>query len=469
MPDTPTALPKFAVTFAAARMQPQPAPRWEQAADTPDAEAVTVDPEERHQLLLGFGAAFTDAACFVLSAMPSAERDALLRALLTTEGLALSVCRTCVGQSDYGVADYSYAETPDDWTLADWTMAQDDHYIVPILQEALRLCPDLFLFSSPWSPPGWMKTSGRMRGGWMRGDCLEVFAEYYRRYLHACAERGIPIRALTVQNEPQTDQGGLMPACFWHPDFERALIRDFLGPKLRADGLDTQIWLLDHNYSDWERADRQLADPALRPYVAGAAFHPYGGKPEMMARLAEHHPGLSLHWTEGGPNLPLDESYTDEWCHWGKTMTEALRNGCRSWTAWNLALDETGGPNLGPFHCAGLVTVYSGMSAYSGTSAVRWSGQARALAHFSRFLRRGACRIGSERSGPAGELETNALHHAAFQNPDGGIVLVLTNPGSARALRVAYRGRQARLSLPEDSLATLCWPAPGGAEDWEDR
>ena len=52
---------------------------------------------------------------------------------------------------------------------------------------------------------------------------------------------------------------------------------------------------------------------------------------------------------------------------------------------------------------------------------------------------------------------TSRVYHAAAENPDGSLVLVLTNPGEAREITVASAGQTAKVSLTADSITTLRW------------
>jgi glucosylceramidase len=126
--------------------------------------------------------------------------------------------------------------------------------------------------------------------------------------------------------------------------------------------------------------------------------------------------------------------------------TRVLHNWCRSITGWNLALDEQGRPNIGPFTCGGMVTINS------RSKDISYSGQFWAFSHFSRFVRRGAHRVDSQ--GTAKDLA-----HCSFENPDGSGVLVLTNSGSARTCQVQLGNKVASLSLTANSITTLTWGA----------
>ncbi|MCY0902943.1 MAG: glycosyl hydrolase [Firmicutes bacterium] len=403
---------------------------------------ITVEPDMAQQSILGFGASFTDAACYVLSRMDQVSRSRLLHELFHPTQASLQVCRLCIGASDYARTAYSYDDVEDDVELSHFSIDYDRAYIIPVVREALQVNPDLFLFSSPWSPPGWMKTGGSMLGGWMRQQYLSVYADYMVRYLQAYREAGVPIRGITVQNETETDQLGQMPACYWHPEHEAEFVLHHLAPRLEANGLDVLVWILDHNYVMWKRAKWMLDHAPLARVVDGVGFHAYQGKPEMMSMLHDAHPHHHVYWTEGGPDLGQD--YLHNWCHWGKTFTDALRNWSRSITAWNLALDERGEPNIGPFPCAGLVTVEE------DGKGVLYSGQYAALRHFSSYVKPHAVRVLS--------TEVDGLSNVAFINPDGQKVVVLTNPKSAsRRIGIACAGQRFAVQLEPNSMMTVAW------------
>ena len=181
--------------------------------------------------MLGFGAALTDASCYVLSRLPGGEQLALLQELFAPGEMALNVCRTCIGASDYSQTVYSFDESAEpDPEMKKFSIDHDREYILPILSAARRINPGLFLFSSPWSPPGWMKSNGSMLGGAMRKDNLGPYAYYLMKFLAEYKAAGVPIDAITVQNEVDTDQDGRMPACLWGQEYEIGFVKSHLGP-----------------------------------------------------------------------------------------------------------------------------------------------------------------------------------------------------------------------------------------------
>jgi glucosylceramidase len=455
------------VTNATEKYAVRPGLQWSGAAARVQGATIEIDSTREYQPILGFGAALTEASCFLLHGMPAAARHAFLTEAYSPLGLNLSVGRSCIGASDYSRSVYCYDDVPDDMNLDHFTLKHDEACVLPTLREIRQINPRLFLMATPWSPPGWMKTYGStfggrttenilgpythslwdmanesMLGGWMSDQHLGVYARYIEKFLQGYAQAGAPVQAISCQNEVETTQDGKMPACRWSPGLEAAFVRDHLGPSLRAQHLDTQIWLLDHNYNYYQRVASQLEDQNLARYVDGVAWHGYTGTPDQMSLLHRKMPNIPFHWTEGGPFID-DPNYAWDWAKWGGIFTDALENWCRCAITWNLMLDSKGRPNVGPYACGGLVTL-------NDDGRILQSGQCHALRHFSRHLQRDGVRIASGSDAPG-------VRHLAVRNPDGGFALVLTNPGEAMDLRIVHAGQQVSLSLPRDAVATLAW------------
>jgi glucosylceramidase len=163
----------------------------------------------------------------------------------------------------------------------------------------------------------------------------------------------------------------------------------------------------------------------------------------MMDKVHEAHPDAQLYWTEGGPDYTAPD-YATDWAKWGTTFTQAIQHWCQALSGWNLALDEQGRPNIGPFPCGGMVTIHS------ETKEITRSGQYWAFAHFSRNVRRGAKRFESS-------CRMTGVEQIGFENPDRGKVLIVTNAGSARTATLKLENEEADVPLPPDSVTTLTW------------
>ena len=434
------------------------------AAPAATLPTITVDDAQRFQEIDGFGASLTDAAAWLFAKkLTPAQTDAAFKSLFSRkDGIALSFLRQPIGSSDLAVTFYSYDDlcqqtdkactTPADvadLNLDHYSLAHDQEYILPLLKKVLALNPAIHIMLTPWSPPGWMKSNGSMLGGAMRKHSFEPYARYFVKFLEAYKAEGVHVNAVTVQNETDTDQDGRMPACLWGQEYEIDFVQNFLGPALRKAGSPTKIWVLDHNYNLWGRAIGELSVPEAAQYIDGIAWHGYMGEPSAMSRVHEAFPQKNAYWTEGGPDIAAADYQTD-FTRWAETYNGILRNWARSITAWNLALDEKGNPNIGPFSCGGVLTVEN------GTHKVTRSGQYWAFAHFSKHVRRGARVFRTDGVGE-GEGSGNAVTHAGFRNPDGSLVVVLTNSGEEKRVQLLLGSKALELDLPAGSVYTLQW------------
>ncbi len=401
----------------------------------------------------GFGVAITASSCYELSTMPADVRREFLEKVYDKNGLALTTGRLSIASSDYSPELYSYDDVAGDISLAHFSVARDEAYVLPMLKEVLRLAPDLKLLASPWSPPGWMKTGGSMCGGCMRNQYVDVYADYFVKFLQAYEAHGIKIAAVTPQNETQASQNGTMPACVWHPDTEATFI-SVLRKKLTENGFQTEIWMHDHNFADWPKVLWMLQEyPQLLEDCGAVAMHYYNGFPEQMHHIRQEFPQVKLHFTEGGPRL--FDNYATDWCKWGTVMTRALNMGMKSFLGWNLLLDETGGPNIGPFFCGGLATLNS------QTGELSYSGQYRALDHFSRFVKPGACIYPATADIQGQQLFSypklsREVECTVAKNPDGSTVLHIVNGAEGKAqLQYAYGGQLWYIEALPNTLNTV--------------
>jgi glucosylceramidase len=169
-------------------------------------DSILIDPDRQFQEILGFGASFTDAACYMLNQLSLRSRAQLFRELFHPSEMGFSACRISVGASDYATKMYSFDEGAADPELRRFSIYHDREYILPMLKLGRSVNPDLFLLATPWSPPGWMKAGGSMLGGSMRKKSFGVYARYLAKFIKASSDAGVTVNALSVQNEVDTDQ-----------------------------------------------------------------------------------------------------------------------------------------------------------------------------------------------------------------------------------------------------------------------
>ncbi|WP_010218959.1 glycoside hydrolase family 30 protein [Sphingomonas sp. PAMC 26621] len=210
--------------------------------------AIFVDPTDQYQLMHGAGAALTESTCYVLSTnCTPTQRRAALQAAFGDDGFSTS--RICIGTSDFthrGTGGYyTYADNDDgsDLTLPNFTIQKDLEYIVPVLREALSINPRLKFIASPWSPPKFMKTINSLIGtvggvvNRFNGTAnnFTAYANYFVKFLKAYKALGIPVWAVTIQNEPHYGPDSY-PGCVWSGVDMAAFIK-VLGPALALAGL----------------------------------------------------------------------------------------------------------------------------------------------------------------------------------------------------------------------------------------
>jgi glucosylceramidase len=435
------------------------------------SNAIVFDPTATRQEILGFGAAFTDAACYMLNQLRTDERAALMHELFAASEMAMNVCRTCIGASDYSKSLYSFDESEeDDPELTKFSIDHDKAYILPRLREARALNPDLFLFSSPWSPPEWMKFNRSMLGGTIRKSSLEPYSRYFLKFLDAYKAEGVEINAITVQNEVDTTVDGRYAACLWAQEDEILFVRKYLGPLFRSARISTKIWVLDHNFNLWGRAIGELSNPEANEFIDGIAWHAYAGEPSAMTIVHDAFPQKSAYFTEGGPQreprllgAPFPDPMT-AWAHWAEWANNVLRNWSRSITMWNLALDEIGTPYIGHHEEGDIIpgapnTGHGVITIDSRTLEVSRSGRYWALAHYSKHVRRGAKVVLTNGVGDnSTQNPKNRVSHVGFHNPDGSCVVVLSNRGEETKVQLVFGSSSLIVELPADSVNTLQWP-----------
>jgi len=441
---------------------------------------ITVDPSRSYQTMDGFGASITDSSAHVLYGLQGNARNAAMSDLFSpnqgAQGDGLSILRQPMGASDFVAGGfYTYndlAPGQTDYGMRHFSIAHDQAQIMPLLRQALRLNPAIKVIATPWSPPAWMKTNQSLIGGRLIDDprVYAAYARYFVEYVKAYQRAGVPIYAVTVQNEPQNRNPSGYPGMDL-PLAQEAKLINALGPALQAAGLDTKILGYDHNWAEHpgdiastppgeapetEYAADLLASSAGR-WLAGTAFHCYSGDQTRQTALHDAFPDKGVWFTEcsgsHGPSDPPAQVFSDtlKW-HARNLVLGVTRNWGMTVVNWNLALDPSGGPhNGGCDTCTGVITVGPGQT-------VTRNAEYYTLGHLSRFVKPGAVRIASTSFGTTGW--NGQIMDVAFRNPDGSTALVVHNENDApRTFAVAQGDSSFDYTLPGGALATFTWPS----------
>lgn len=426
------------------------AAEFDLAGDVADHPTViSVDDATTYQSIVGFGAAMTEASAKLITDLPAATRDTLMREFFhPTDGLGLSMIRTSIGATDFGLGDYTYADTkgPAGDELANFSVDREDTYVVPRIKQALALNPNIKLMATPWSPPAWMRTGNTLKGD--TGGTLDpvwygTYAQYFVKYIQAMASRGLTIDYLSVQNEPDfapTYIGMKMSSAQ-----QITFIKDHLAPAFANASITTKILGWDHNWDqDTVTAGNQttfvdaiLADAGTKSALGGIAWHGYAGDPSVQTTVRNAHPTIDHFFTEitehSAPNFSDDLRWNT------RTITiGALANWSRSALMWNFALDQNGGPtNGGSSTVRGLVTINTVDSTYAKQPAYY------SLAQASRFIRPGVARVARTSSNPHG-----IIHTEGYKDANGAITLHVLNDGASdQPLTLKWGGFEANTTL----------------------
>jgi glucosylceramidase len=400
----------------------------------------------------------------------------LLEAFFGQSGAGLNVLTTGMSGSGYdnnGPASFTYddIQSGTDFPQKHFSVSHDDAYIVPVLHQILEVNPNVKLFGVPYSAPAWMKDSDKLDTGTFIGKPKyeRSFATYFVKYVQEYRKRNLPIYALAMENEPDY-VAGTYPSMLLSAK-EEARIIGKLGPALRDAGLSSvNILGWDHNWSvppgtkdqgngrmvhnssgaddGFKYPATLLSSPVANTYLAGTAYHCYGGDPTVQGKLRLSFPAKGI-WNIECAGGPLETSWQEAFRqNMGLQILPEIQNWSRSHVWWTLVQDQDFGPQYGnctSANCSPLVTIDS---TTTPARLVYLPGYYM-LAHIGRFVRPGAFVISSEDSG---------IPEVAFRNPDGSYVLVACNRNaSAAPLTVKWSGLAFGYILAPNAIVTFTW------------
>lgn len=445
--------------------------------NTDDSAArIEILPKQKFQTITGIGGSFTESSASLLNKLSPAKRKEVIEAYFGDDGAKYSLTRTHMNSCDFSLDHYSYAPVADDMLLENFSVDEDKDDIIPMIQEAMAVSTDGFkIISSPWTAPPWMKDNNNYVGGKLLPKYYKPWALFYSKYIDAYKAEGIDIWGLTVVNEPHGN-GNNWESMHFSPKEMTDFVRDYMGPQLEKDGHDVKILGYDQNRAGiQEWVDEMYKDEASAKYYAGTAIHWYESTyevfPEALNYAHTKAPNKYLIETEGCVDSEVPKWKDDAW-YWSKEATDwgwdwapdnekylhpkyapvnryardiigCLNNWVDGWIDWNMVLDKQGGPNWFENWCAAPVLVDV------ETDEVYYTPIYYTMAHFSKFIRPGAVRIGLEN-------EDNSLLATAVQNPDGSMAVVVFNEGKTpKNFTLHLSGSRASISIEPQAIQTL--------------
>ncbi|MBO5777512.1 MAG: hypothetical protein J6R34_03605, partial [Clostridia bacterium] len=420
---------------------------------------VTVDTESAHQSFYGYGASMTHSSAYLLMQEGAEDvRKEILNELFGPDGARFNFIRIPIGSSDYIEGDkfFSCCDIIDpygeDLELKSFTLRHDDN-LIAVLKEIVEINPDINIIAVPWSAPAWMKTTRSLLSGSLEEQYEEVFADYLVKFVSEYKKQGITITHLSLVNEPFVPV--LKYPTMRMDGLQAASIVKFLGPKLETLDHDVKILSWDHNVDNIATyLDELYEDEDASKYVAGTAFHGYGGDyTDACEEWEEIYPDKEIYLTEitehsGSNDFARNLSYAAQ-----QVTVAPLNLGSNGAMFWNFVLrsDGTPSPVSHGNACYGVLDMdyVDGEYVYSKSSAYY------AMAHVSKF----AYPInGVEAKALRVESSNDAMIIAcALYRADGAIVVTVCNISDVLSenVDIVIGGKSITYNVQPQSIVTF--------------
>jgi glucosylceramidase len=432
--------------------------------------AIKIDAETRFQKMDGFGASFNEAGMICLNALSGEARTNVLKSLFDTiSGAGYTLMKAPLGACDFSSAGpwYSYNDNRDDKLMNNFSIKRDleANGMIPFIKASMQ--HGRFIIQSPMDfAPDWMYESLEPGKRVIKPQYYAALARYYSKYLQAYAENGVTINYLNLFNESSSDNiyQGYSSVTY---DVMAEMIRNYIIPQLKADGLTTKIQLGEpcFRFSAIKHFPPVLDDPDARKYISVLGVHGYDfDQYSSLTELHNKYPEYPIWMTEvcyaGESLFPPDYPFVKkppiydfaDGELWGNAIMGDMKNWVSGWIYWNMILDQDGGPWLvSPEHGDPENNRQHPVVIINrNTKEVTYTGLYYYLAHFSKFIKPGAYRINCTGGSPQ-------LNFVGFLNTDGSIILNVINNGDETDCKILWLDKMVIQKLKTHSITTLKW------------
>jgi glucosylceramidase len=441
------------------------------------ASTIKIFPRKKFQSILGFGGSFTESSAYLLNKMSPGKRQEIIELYFGESGAKYSMTRTHMNSCDFSLGQYSYAPIEKDKELNHFSIIEDKDDLIPMIKDAMNVSKDGFkIISSPWTAPPWMKDNNSWPGGKLLPEYRNTWALFFSKYIEAYKSEGIDIWGITVENEPLGNNNNWESMHFTAEEMT-SFVQHHLGPQLKSDGHNVKVLGYDQNRGDelkhW--IDVMFENRKTSKYYDGTAVHWYASTydwfPESLQYAHKKAPKKLIIETEGCLDGLVPKWKDDEW-YWAKEAKDwgwewapaeqkylhpkyvpvyryaadiigCLNNWVNAWIDWNMVLDKQGGPNWFKNWCGAPILVDP------ETDEMYITPVYYVMAHFSKYIRPEARRIGFENS-------DKDLMVTAAQNPDGSMVVVVLNQGDiSKHFTLALNKKSTPITINAKALQTI--------------
>lgn len=404
---------------------------------------IEINTEEKYQKLdeYPWGGCFADRGWMAMEKLSDSQREEILNSLFGTEGLCFTAARLPMGNSDFSDTHKSYNEYSGDYDMNKFSIESDKKYLLPYINAALKINPNIRFFSTPWSPPSWMKYNSNIHGIdednriIFKSNILKAYARYFVKYILEYQKKGINIYAITPQNEPTMNTE--YASCIWSGEELNEFIRDYLYPEFDSNKIKTNIWLGTFTDSNASLAIPALEDEKTVKIIDTVCFQWWGAYLASAVKKAYNKNIIQSESKcgDGKNNWEYAEEQFD-------CFKEFLEAGANAYYLWNMVLDEKGeNTSEHPWCQNAPITVHS------RTLKIIYNPSYYLTKHFTYCIKPMAERI---------RLNGTYKDTIGFINPDGEIIIEIKNPlDKSQNVTIKYGEMHYNIELLPHSINTL--------------
>ncbi|MBU2997993.1 hypothetical protein KO500_16240 [Cellulophaga baltica] len=353
--------------------------------------SVRIYPDITFQTIEGIGGAFNEIGGEALMSLSETQQNDIMKNLFDSSLANFTVCRTAIGASDFGIDAYSYSEVPNDYKMKKFSIEREKTSVIPFIQMAYKYKPEMELFASPWSPPGWMKESGLMDRGEefpeknvLKNDpkIYKTYALYFSKYVEAYAKEGISVNKIVIQNEQ--DVSTKYPSNHMPPEEMGEFVINYLRPQFAKAKIPTEIWA--GTFRTAKRLDglEFVSNTDYREAVDGIGVQYMNSR--QIENMQAVYPDINFLHTEGncyGGKNSVDQAFSRF-----NEVASFINHGVPNFCYWNMILNEDSSSGWG-WKQNSLIKINR------KEKTVTYNPDYATMALFGRFMRPGMKRIAS--------------------------------------------------------------------------
>lgn len=336
---------------------------------------LTVDGAEEGTTFKAWGTCFNELGWDALNMLPRNEQESILRKLFAPDGdLKFTLGRFSMNANDYARDWYSCDEVSGDFQLKHFNIKRDQTTLIPFIKAAQQYNPNMTFWTSPWSPPSWLKINHyySVRSDRNQNEMaplsdvalfenqteknakvfpqqlavndyliqdpryLQTYADYFCKFVDAYKEQGIPVSMVMFQNEAWSYTN--YPGCAWTPEGIIRFHTEYLQPTLKKRHPEVALYFGTINTNRFDFIDQVLSDPRMRASVQGIGLQ-WEGR-QILAKLRAKYPEYKYVQSESECGWGSFDWKAAE--HTFELMNHYLGNGCEEYTFWNAILADGG-------------------------------------------------------------------------------------------------------------------------------